>query len=280
MKICMATWHSGSCVVFELTVQVVAKEDDALPPAAGWRPFLAVAAEKSALGSTHSSDAWSSREHALPAAGLYRTVMSYYTTRKPFLPIIIIIMASPIMTATATITPTTPVYRSIKEPPAPTGKYSLKDAMEDVLHAYCALNLFVVGSKVENQGYTRKADPKVYISSLFVLHSVQLGSTIATSLPFPPHVLSYSSRCTRMLILLVSGCLSQKRRMSFLSRLSRLSRLLQHPSNEPSSFVHLDSTSEPQYTSTLSSAGISTESASPAPPNSNSPSTPVSHCSC
>jgi hypothetical protein len=72
--------------------------------------------------------------------------------------------------------------------------------MEDVLHAYCALNLFVVGSKVENQGYTRKADPKVYISSPFVLHSVQLGSTIATSLPFPPHVLSYSSRRIRMLI--------------------------------------------------------------------------------
>jgi hypothetical protein len=176
-------------------------------------------------------------------------------------------------TSPATVTPTMAVYDTMKEPTVPNVKYSPKDAIEDVPFAYHAINLFVTSAMVESQEYVRRADPRVCISSPFVHHSVQFRSTIAKSLPFPPRVLSYSSRSILMLTRSMIGCLSSRRRRSSDPHLA------QHPSTVPSCFLHPDSTSESQSASTPPSTGILTKSA---PPNSYTvpPSIPISHWSC
>jgi septal ring-binding cell division protein DamX len=69
-------------------------------------------------------------------------------------------------TSPATVTPAKTIYHTMKEPPIPTGKYSPKDAMEDIPRAQYAINLFMASAMVESQEYIRKADPKMYVHSV------------------------------------------------------------------------------------------------------------------
>jgi hypothetical protein len=108
--------------------------------------------------------------------------------------------------------------------------------------------------------------------------SFSWGSIIVTLPPFPHRVLSFSSCCAHM-IARSSDRLSFPKR-DVRSSLPRLPRLSQHPSNVPSSFIHPDSTSKSQSTSTPPSVGTLMISVPSPPPNTTPPLPPIGHWSC